>query len=64
MTVIVTDHHEIPYEEEPLAEPDPKQERGPDGGIKFRLRMWSSTRSSRETLIRSRRSVVRSLHLN
>ena len=24
MTVIVTDHHEIPYEEEPLAEPDPE----------------------------------------
>ena len=24
MTVIITDHHEIPYEEEPLAEPDPE----------------------------------------
>ena len=24
MTVIVTDHHEIPYEDEPLAEPDPE----------------------------------------
>ena len=24
MTVIVTDHHEIPYEEDPLAEPDPE----------------------------------------
>lgn len=24
MTVIVTDHHEIPYEEEPLEEPDPE----------------------------------------
>ncbi len=24
MTVIITDHHEIPYEEDPLAEPDPE----------------------------------------
>ena len=64
MTVIVTDHHEIPYEEEPLAESDP--ETGERSRRRYKIPPADVVIDPKQQgdTIRSRKSVVRLLHLN